>query len=406
MKIRSSLTILLLFLISAGSVFGRDVRYVIHISVDGGGSSYIQALINSDKLPNFKRLRAESAGTFNARTDYDITVTLPNHVTQATGRGILGDNGHNWTSNTDPAKGKTIHSQKGSYIASVFDVAHDNGLRTIMYAGKTKFSLFDTSYNAANGAIDLTGEDNGRGKLDDYVYNSDSAILTDNFIAAMQSKPCNYVFFHYADPDTAGHTSGWGSANYNNALIAIDGYLGRILKLATSDSTLKGKTLIVLTADHGGNGKNHANADDPLDYTIPFLVWGLGVTAGADLYALNSASRLDPGACRPPYTASGQPIRNGDAPNLELKFLGLPPVPGSTINCLQNFVSFRDSPGKDNQPTSSTTRRFGPWTPRIRVFSMSEVRLGPVTITNSPLSSRSAKRRATVSQAAGRCSAN
>ena len=337
MKTKITSIVLLILLFVAGLTFGQDVKYVIHISVDGCGSSYVQSLIDAGKLPNFKRFQTEGAGTFNARTDYDITVTLPNHVTQATGRGILGDNGHNWTSNTDPAKGQTIHSKKRSYIASVFDVVHDNGLRTAMYAGKTKFSLFDVSYNADNGAVDSTGEDNGRDKIDSYVYDKNFDSLTNNFVAAMQAKPFNYAFVHFADPDAAGHSKGWGSTEYNNALIAIDGCLGRIFKLVESDNALKGKTIIVLTADHGGNGKNHAKADDPLDYTIPFFVWGPGVPAGKDLYALNSLARLDPGTGRPTYSAAVQPIRNGDAANLELKLLGLPSVPGSTINSKQDL---------------------------------------------------------------------
>lgn len=329
---------LLILLWPAGSAFGQNVQYVIHISVDGGGSSYIQTLINNNALPNFNRLVTGGAWTFNARDDYDYTVTLPNHVTQVTGRGVEGVDGHNWTDNDDPEADQTIHGNKGSYVAGVFDVAHDNGLRTGMYASKTKFSLFDTSYNAVNGAIDLTGVDNGRGKLDSYLCDENTSTMTDSLITTMQSDPFNYVFVHYSDPDLAGHGSGWGSDEYNNAMIAVDGYLGRIFDMVTSDATFKGKTAIVVTADHGGMDFDHSDLSEPLDYTIPFGVWGPGVTAGADLYALNNTSRLDPGTDRPPYCDAVQPIRNGDAPNLELQLLGLPSVPGSTINVAQDLA--------------------------------------------------------------------
>jgi hypothetical protein len=366
--IKFPLKIILLILLLAGASFGQEIQYVIHISVDGCGSSYVQNLIEKDKLPYFKRLQSEGAGTFNARADYDITVTLPNHTTQITGRGVLGPAGHNWTSNALPAKGQTIHNNKGSYIAGIFDVAHDNGLSTAMFAGKTKFCLYDVSYNSANGAPDATGPDNGRRKIDSYVCNEDSALLVAEFISATQTKPVNFAFLHFADPDAAGHLFTWGSAAYNNTLMHIDNYLGRILNLVNSNEILKGKTCIVLTADHGGKGRNHSKADDPLDYTIPFFVWGPGIPAGADLYELNRGTRLDPGTGRPTYSAPEQPIRNGDAANLELKLLGLGPVPGSTINPKQNLaVSLPDKaavilfPHKEkNHPTSITISLFGP----------------------------------------------
>jgi len=317
-----------------------DPQYVISISVDGLGSSYLQTLLNASQVPNFQRLTTQGAFTMNARTDYDMTVTLPNHVTQVTSRGVIGvgGNGHNWTSNSDPPGGTTIHSNKGSYVAGVFDVAHDNGLRTGMYATKTKFSLFDTSYNATYGAPDTTGPDNGCDKLDTYVYNSSSSSITSSFLSATAGNPFNYAFLHYTDGDSAGHTYGWGSTNYNNAIKAVDGYLGQVFNLVDTNPTFQGKTAIILTADHGGTGNDHGNQTLATNYTLPFYVWGPGVTAGADLYALNLTTRLDPVTGRPLYSVVPQPIRNADGANLALDLLGLGSIPGSTVNSLQNLA--------------------------------------------------------------------
>ncbi len=312
--------------------------YVINISVDGLGSSYLQSLVDASQVPNFQRFQLEGAWTNNARNDYDITVTLPNHVTMVTGRGIQGTTGHNWTSNSDPAANQTLHTNKGSYVASVFDVAHDSGLRTGMFATKTKFSLFNTSYNATNGAVDATGADDGRDKLDVYTYNSSSSVLTTALVSAMNSDPFHYSFVHFTDGDTAGHSSGWGSTAYNNAIKAVDGYLGSIFNLVETNPALQGHTTIILTADHGGSGYDHSNASDPLNYTIPFYVWGLDVPAGVDLYAINASTRLNPGTGRPNYAAAVQPIRNGELANLSLDLLGLEPVTGSTLNSTQNLA--------------------------------------------------------------------
>jgi predicted AlkP superfamily pyrophosphatase or phosphodiesterase len=321
----------------------HSADYVIAISVDALGSQYLQALIQADQLPHFKQLEMEAAYTLNARNDFDITVTLPNHTSMITSRPILGPVGHNWVKNTDPAADMTLHSHRGAYVTGVFDVAHDHGLRTGLWATKTKFSLFRISYDAGHGAPDTTGENNGPNKLDVFVYEQSSPALTCNFITTMSTQPCQASLIHFTEPDSAGHTSGWGNEAYNNALITIDTCLGQIMDLIATHSLLKGKTTLIVTADHGGKGQNHNDADEPLNYTIPFLVWGAGVTPG-DLYDWNTGVRQNPGTNHPAYTNPLQPIRNSEVGNLMLSLLNLGPIPGSAINTRQDLRITRSTP--------------------------------------------------------------
>ena len=290
--------------------FVQASEYVIAVSVDGMGTTYMQRLIDAGQLPHFRQIEADHL---------DMTVTLPNHTTMLTSRPVKAAGGHMWTSNTDPAAGMTIHSNAGQYIASVFDVARANGRRTGLWSTKTKFSLYAVSYHP-----------------DIFCHEKDSASLTTNFLAVMQSQPCQFAFVHFGGTDAAGHATEWGSDLYNTELAMVDDCLGRMMALMTNNPVLKGKTTLIVTADHGGKGNNHADPTEPLDYTIPFLVWGVGATAG-DLYAMNPATRRAPGMGRPDYAAKPQPIRNGDLGNLALALLGLPAIPGSRINALQDL---------------------------------------------------------------------
>jgi len=334
-------TTLLVTLLGATPIPAQQVSCVIHISVDGLRPDAITAL-GPINLPNFYRMRTEGAFTDNARSDYDYTETLQNHCTQMTARGVLGATGHNWTGNSDPAAGETLHSNKGSYVAGVYDVAHDNGLRTGHYASKSKFSLFETSWNATYGAPDLIPPDYGRDKIDVYLNNSDTAVLENAMLATMAAQPFQYVFLHLRDPDTTGHSSGWivspTTSAYCNTIRLMDSRLGQIFNLIENNAQFTGHTAIILTADHGGSGTSHGDPTLPADYTIPFYVWGPGVMPAADLYLLNPTNRLNPGTGRPTYSAPVQPIRNGDAVNLALNLLGLPPVPGSTIGVAQDLA--------------------------------------------------------------------
>jgi arylsulfatase A-like enzyme len=61
--------------------------------------------------------------------------------------------------------------------------------------------------------------------------------------------------------------------------VAADAAVGRLVRLAEKTYGRGGFTLIV-TADHGGHGRNHGS-DDPRDVTIPWIAWGQGVRPGA-----------------------------------------------------------------------------------------------------------------------------
>ena len=319
------------------------VDRVVLVSIDGLRTDVLSTLA-AESVSNLTRITRASA-TLNARTNFDPTVTLPNHISMLTGRPALGTDGHGYLSNSDPAPGVTLHSNKGEYLASAFDVAHDSGLGTALFASKSKFSLFDSSYDAQNGAPDVTGADDGIDKIDAYTYDSDADRLADSLITYLESEEgaSGFVMFHDRRPDSTGHAYGWsndpGSA-YAATIADVDATLGRILDAIAADVSSAGTTALILTADHGGSGSGHYDTSDPATYTIPFAVWRCDSQPKADLYSLNPG-RVDPGTTSPPDPPSaGQPIRNGGAANVALDLLGLGPVDGSLIGAGQDLVLF------------------------------------------------------------------
>jgi len=338
--------IVVLSLIAAVPTIARAADHVIHISVDGLNATMLQSVIDAGNAPNFKRFEDEGTWTINARTDYSYTVTLPNHTSMITGRPVTQPEGmpntvhHGYTSNDFPEENETLHNSGNpnvSYIPSVFDVAHDAGLSTALFSGKTKFAIFDQSYNEENGAPN----ENGKDKIDRFFAYEDgqpayTATTQNQFVLDMAASHYDYAFVHYSDTDYTGHSLSWGSPAYLAAVTQVDSYLASVFSLVENDETLAGCTTIILSADHGGSGYDHSDPTLAVDYTIPFFVWGAGVTHG-DLYALNAATRTNPGNSRPSYTQVGQPIRNGDTGNLALALLGLGPIPGSLINAAQDL---------------------------------------------------------------------
>jgi len=327
----------------------RAARHVIHISVDGLNALELERLLAGDgegRFANFQRLIDEGASTFNARTDFTHTNTLPNHTCMITGRPTSRPAGqpagvhHGYVANRTPPADWTLHANgnpDASYIASTFDVAHDNGLSTGLYASKNKFVLYDQTYCSAAGAADKTGVDNGPAKIDSCFIDGNPDAVHACFIRDMKEHRFNYVFLHYRNPDSGGHDFGWGSARWADSVSEVDRYLGDIFEMISGDAQLSGNTVVILTADHGGIATSHGNATRWRNYMIPFFVWGAGVDAGADLYELNAGKRMHPRWGRPDYNVRLQPIRNGDSGNLALTLLGLGPIPGSTINLAQDL---------------------------------------------------------------------
>ena len=332
------------------------IEHVIHISVDGLHPSAIPALINQGQsqgqnlVPNFTRLRTQGAFTDNARTDPEVAYTLPNHASQLTGRHMSGDAGHGWALNDDPGGRWTLHLSKTlqtgrvSYVASVFDTVHDNGLSTALYANSSDFRIFDRSWNNINGARDRPPLDNGRDKIDTFFSDGDMSTVASAFVNDVGQRNYTYAFLHLKAPDSTGHVATWDltpGSLYLEAVKAVDIVLGTIFKLVEEDPELAGRTAIILTADHSGELWTTFHVLRPPIFVasgiVPFYVWGPGVTAGADLYALNPATRANPSGEITPASATPQPIRNGDAANLALDLLDLSPVPGSAINRAQDL---------------------------------------------------------------------
>ena len=335
----------------------QDVQHVIQISVDGLHAEQLQTLLlaQPERFGNFQRFIMEGVTTFNARSDVFSTYTLPNHTTMITGRPVLQPaddptEHHGYTRNGTPPLTETLHDAGNPavpYIASTFDVAHDHGLSTALYSGKSKFSIFPQSYNVtaqtAGGRPDqyLDDGDQGNDKIDNWVVpaaDGNSTELIARFISDMQVEAYDYAFLHFLEPDESGHAAGWSSPRWDDAVALVDELLGGVFELVETDPQLAGNTALVLTADHGGLGLWHDDIHDPNIYTVPLFVWGPGVAAQADLYRLNRLTRRDPGTEQPAYTADVPPIRNGDTANLALGLLGLPPVEGSRINAQQDLL--------------------------------------------------------------------
>ncbi len=292
---------------------------VLAISIDGLNPEAINVL-GENRAPNLHRLIAEGSSTLNARSAFELTVTLPNHTGMLTGRGIAGNRGHGLRVNKDP--GGTLADVHHGYVPGMFDVAHDNGLTTGIFAQKEKFEFFARSWNGKYGAVDRVGADQGRDKIDTQLI-ADGADVTGAVTRALTDGQTDLMFMHLQAPDRAGHAFGWMGPQYLAAVESADADLGKVLATIDDSPSLADRVTIIVTADHGGPPglRKHSQQTLYANFRIPFIAWGRQVAAGQDLYGLNPG-RQDPGKSRPGYSGR-QPIRNIDVEATALNLLGL-----------------------------------------------------------------------------------
>lgn len=308
----------------ANTAVDQKVSHVVIISVDGLRPDAITVL-GKQYAPSFYYLMSNGAFTLNARTDPDWTITMPNHVSMLTGRGVMGPQGHGYTDNRQV--NKSIHDNKGYYVSSVFDVVKLNHGTSAFIATKEKFNVFINSYAKADDVHPYS-------RIDRYwiVDNDDRAVR--EFLKMMRESMPTLTFLHLSLPDKTGHAQGWDlhtGSRYLNAVMVIDRLLNKIIKAIENNLRLVNSTVVILTSDHGGSVMNHQDHTKKEHFRIPFIIWGKGVARGVDLYKINTAIRQDPLDKQLSFDVAGQPIRNADAANLALSFLGLTPIQGSTV---------------------------------------------------------------------------
>ena len=297
-----------------------DSESVLAISIDGMSVAAVRKL-GKRQLPNLYRFMRAGASTMNARTEREMTVTLPNHTGMVTGRRIQASTGgHGVTWNDNRLEPNTVQEAAGHDVASVFTAVDAAGGSAALFAAKTKFTLWQRSWP---GAIDRT------------TVNEDNAELVDELVADLDQDR-DFRFLHLSPPDVAGHAHGWMSRPYLRAVRKADALVGRVVAAVNADPARKAGTTILLTSDHGGRGPSHDDARVLDNYRVVFMARGSAVDKGVDLYAINPTYK-DPGTRRTTYGAKRQPVRNGMVANLALDLLDLPPVEGSEHDVLQDL---------------------------------------------------------------------
>jgi hypothetical protein len=229
-----------------GHPAGAGRRPRLHRRVDGCRPD---VLLRND-CPNVGGLFRGGAYTFWAKTTPN-GITLPSHASMLTGV-IARTYQIEW--NIDLPLAKPVYPA----VPTLFHYAKRYGYTTAFVAGKSKLDAL-----AVPGTIDHESIVERKTGKDADVAAAAAAIL-------VAHRP-SLTFVHLPGVDVAGYASGCGSRAQAAAVVA-----------AVRDAGLAGRTVVIVTADHGGAGKTHG-PDDPRSRHVPWIASGPGVRRGVDL---------------------------------------------------------------------------------------------------------------------------
>lgn len=244
----------------APSAARQEAGRMLVISVDGLRPD----LMLRAKAPHLRGLMETGAFTVYAQTT-DVALTLPSHTSMLTG--LTPDrHGVGWNNDRLKPPGFVLR------VPTLFSLARQAGLTTAMVAGKAKFSIFGTGPQDAPAPLSWSFVPG------DQVTDAEVAAKALEILAAHRPQ----VFFvHFPDTDSAGHTTGWGSAEQIAAVEGADARIGQLVA-ALEGLGLRSSTTILVSADHGGAGKTHGGMD-PRSRYIPWILNGPGVARNRDL---------------------------------------------------------------------------------------------------------------------------
>ena len=216
------------------------IARVLIISVDG----LRPEAISLAPMPNLQTLMETGIYSLTAQTTYPSS-TLPAHSSMFTGM-CPDKHGVDWND----------YIPKNGYAKgpSLFEIAHNAGLRTVMIVGKEKLQQITPPEN-----IDVL----------EFVNDRDSVVAAHALPRIAEG--FDLMFVHLPLVDMLGHEYGWLSPDQLIGTTHADEAIGLLLA-ALNEAGLRAGTLIIVTSDHGGEGTSHGGKKIA-EMTIPWVLW-------------------------------------------------------------------------------------------------------------------------------------
>lgn len=234
------------------------VKHVVLIGSDGFSTDVL--VRNPGKFPNIEQLIKKGSWTLEARSVLPSSSAI-NWATMLMGAGSEVHGYTDWGSKTPEAKPAYVTPEYGMFPSILGQIRQQKPSATtgVFYTWDGIGYLFEKQ--AVN--KDLLSK-----------TDQETTAAAQAFIA--NEKPM-FTFISLAEPDGAGHSKGWESAEYVAACVAIDSMVGALCQTIATSLDPK-QTVVIFTADHGGIKTGHGGKTMS-EMLVPYVMVGPKIKA-------------------------------------------------------------------------------------------------------------------------------
>ena len=228
---------------------------VLLILADGMRSDAIE------NIPLVQELMKKATYCMEAETVMP-SVTLPCHMSLVTS---VEPSRHGTTTNTyapqvRPVRGLfEVLKQANKHSAFFYDWEE---LRDLSRPGCLGFSMFQST------------------SVNNMGFHGADKVVKEAAMEYIKNNDVDFTFLYQGDPDAKGHSHGWMTEEYKQAIDTVWQTIGDILQQLPEDYT------VIITADHGGHDRVHGT-DRWEDMQIPLFLLGKDFEPGKRLQKAN-----------------------------------------------------------------------------------------------------------------------
>ena len=238
-------------------------KHVILIGFDGMSSADFVV----DEMPATKALMDQGCWTFKKRSVLPSASAI-NWASMFMGVGTELHGYTTWGSKTPELQSRVVNAHGISpTIFSILKEQRPDSETGCIYHWKTIKCLIDSL------AVDYTEQGMDKDSCKDSL-----CILAENYIK--EKKPTLFAIC-WDHPDHEGHSCGWGSAEYHEAMKELDRQAARVIQ-ATKDAGIYDDTIFIVTSDHGGKDRKHGKISLN-EMETPFIIAGKNIRKGGEI---------------------------------------------------------------------------------------------------------------------------